>query len=135
MKPTRTTDILIHNLREHMNKILKRRGQRRMLAIETLFNQVRQFGTRKCLAIEQMKLECIELQASLAKIQVDSSLEENYKEKCVMLEQKVAHDKKWKARYLKNHQRLETEVSELKKRLGITDVPWYEQGENDSVKK
>ena len=128
MKPTRTTDILIKNVREHVNKILKRRGQRRVLAIESLIDQVRQYGTRQGLVIEKMKLKCMESRATLAKIQVESVVENNYKEKCAMLEQKVAHDKKWKARYLKNHQRLETEVSELKKRLGITDVPWYEQG-------
>ena len=49
------------------------------------------------------------------------------------LEQEALVDKKWKARYTKHHANQELAIKELKKKLGIDDVPWYTQDSNDSV--
>ena len=125
---TITTDV-----RKHMKNILQRRGTRRQLAIEELIDTVRQHYTHQGVIIEEYKLKALQLEGNLTEVKVNSIVETNYKAKCQKLEQEAIVDRQWKARYKKHHANQELAIKELKKKLGIDDVPWYAQDSNDSV--
>ena len=133
MKSTTTTDIITKEVRKQIKNILNRRGRRRQLAIEELIDTVRQHFTRQGIIIEEFKLRALQSEGNLTEMKVNSIVETDYKEKCTKLEQEAAYDRKWKARYKKHHQRQEEEIKELKKKLGIPILPWYEQGKDDPI--
>ena len=131
MEKTTTTDIITTQIRKHIRNILGRRGTRRQLAIEELIDTVRQYFTRQGVLIEEFKLKALQSEGNLTEMKVNNIVETNYKEKCAKLEEEAAYDRKWKARYKKHHQRQEAEIKELKKKLGIPELAWYEQGKDD----
>ena len=118
-------------VRNHLQNILQRRGQRRHLAIEQFVDSMRQHFNRQGVIIEEYKLKALKLEDNLTEVKVSTIVETNYKKKCQKLEEEAAYDKKWKTRYKRHHERQAEEIEELKKKLGIPKVPWYEQGEND----
>ena len=120
-------------VRKGIKSILQRRGTRRQLAIEELIDTVQQNFIRQGVIIENYKLRALQLEGNLTELQVNSIVETNYKDKCKKLEEEAKIDRKWKARYKKHHQNQEEEIKELKKQLGIKEVPWYEQHLNDPV--
>ena len=120
-------------VRKGIKSILQRRGARRQLAIEELVDTVQQSFIRQGVIIENYKLRALQLEGNLTELQVNSIVETNYKDKCKKLEAEAEIDRKWKARYKKHHQKQEEEIKELKKQLGIEEVPWYEQHLNDPV--
>ena len=133
MENPTTTDIITTEVRKHIRNILNRRGTRRQLAIEELIDTVRQRFTRQGVIIEEFKLKALQSEGNLTEMNVNSIVETNFKEKCAQLEQEAADDRKWKARYKKHHQRQAEEISDLKKKLGIPILPWYEQGKDDPI--
>ena len=128
-----TPDMITKEVRMHIKNILHRRGGRRHLAIEELIDTIRQHFTRQGVILEEYKLKALQLEGKLTEVKVSSIVETNYKEKCQKLEQDADYDRKWKARYKKHHARQAAEIDELKKKLGIPEVPWYEQHLNDPV--
>ena len=133
MDQTMTIATIVTNVRKHIRNILNRRGTRRQLATEELVDTLRQHFTRQGVIIEEFKLKALQLEGNLTEVKVMNISETNYKKKCMKLEQDAAYDRKWKARYKKHHERQEEEIAELKKKLGIPIIPWYEQGEDDPV--
>ena len=121
------------DVRKHIKSILQRRGTRRQIAIEELLDMVRQQFTRQGVKIEEYKLRALQLEGNLTEVKVNSIVETNYKDKCQKLEEEAEIDRKWKARYKKHHANQEEEIKELKKNLGIKEVPWYEQHEHDPI--
>jgi len=133
METTTTTGIITKELRKHIQNILNRRGARRHLAIEQLIDTVRQYVTRQGVIIEEFKLKALKSEGNLTEMKVNSIVETNYKEKCTKLELEIASDKRLIAKYKKHFQHMEEEITELKKKLGIPILPWYEQGKDDPV--
>ena len=125
------TDIITKEVRKGIKNILQRRGARRQLAIEELIDTVRQHFTRQGVIIEEFKLKALISEGNLTEVKVANMVETNYKEKCQKLEEAAAYDRKWKARYKKYHETQAAEIDDLKKKLGIPEVPWYEQHLND----
>ena len=120
-------------VRKGIKSILQRRGARRQLAIEELVDTVQQSFIRQGVIIENYKLRALQLEGNLTELHVNSIVETNYKDKCKKLEAEAEIDRKWKARYKKHHQNQDEEIKDLKKQLGIKEVPWYEQHLNDPV--
>ena len=120
-------------VRKGIKSILQRRGTRRQLAIEELIDTVQQNFIRQGVIIENYKLRALQLEGNLTELQVNSIVETNYKDKCKKLEAEAEIDRKWKARYKKHHENQQEEIGQLKKQLGIKEVPWYEQHLNDPI--
>ena len=132
MDKTTIANIMME-VRKQVQNILQRRGTRRQIAIEELIDKIRQNFTRQGVRIEEYKLKALQLEGNLTEVKVNSIVETNYKEKCEKLEEEAKVDRKWKARYKKHHEKQEEEIKELKKKLGIEDLPWYQQHLNDPV--
>ena len=128
-----TIDNILQQVREHIGNILKRRGKRRLLAMEELLDTVRQHYTRQGVIIEEYKLAALRLEGNLTEIKVNTIVDRKLKEKCTKLETEAERHGVWKARYLKHFASQEAEIKELKTKLGIKEVPWYEQDQNDPV--
>ena len=131
---TTTIAIILRQVREQVACILNRRGKRRQLAIEELLDTVRQHFTRQGVIIEEYKLAALKLEGNLTEIKVSTIVDTKLKQKCATLEKEAERHGVWKARYLKHFDQQEAEIKELKKKLGIKEIPWYEQHEHDPPK-
>jgi len=126
------TDIT-NNVRKCILNILNRRGNKRKLLTEELIDIIRQHFTRQGIIIEEYKLKALQSEGKLTEIKADSTKDTKHKEKNVELEQKIAADTRLIAKYKKHFQRMEDEIKELKDKLGIPALPWYEQGKDDPI--
>ena len=107
-----------------MLQISSKRGVNRTDFIGSIATQVGRYICQQQYEITKLKNKLI-----LCDIDVVAKLLAQ-KEK---LEQEAIVDRQWKARYKKHHANQELAIKELKKKLGIDDVPWYAQDSNDSV--
>ena len=128
---TTTIATILKQVREQVGCILKRRGNRRQLAIEELLDVLRQHYTRQGVIIEEFKLAALKLEGNLTEIKVNTIVDTKLKEKCAKLETEAERHDVWKARYQKHFAQQEAEIKELKKKLGIKEVPWYVQDQLD----
>ena len=131
---TTTIAIILRQVREQIVCVLKRRGTRRHLAIEELLDTVRQHYTRQGVIIEEYKLAALKLEGNLTEIRVSTIVDTKLKGKCAKLETEAERHAVWKGRYLKHFDQQEAEIKELKKKLGIKEVPWYIEPEHDPEK-
>jgi len=117
-----TPEVFTEQVKTTMLQISSKRGVNRTDFITSIATQVGRF-------IGQQQYEITKLKNKL--IMCDSDVVAKLLAEKKKLEEEAAYDKKWKARYKRHHERQAEEIEELKKKLGIPKVPWYEQGEND----
>ena len=107
-----------------MLQISSKRGINRTDFIKSIATQVGRY-------IGQQQYEILGLKNKL--IMCDSDVVGKLLAQKAKLEADAVYDRKWKARYKKHHANQEEEIKELKKKLGIEEVPWFEQHLNDPV--
>ena len=117
-----TPEVFTEQVKTTMLQISSKRGVNRTDFITSIATQVGRF-------IGQQQYEITKLKNKL--IMCDSDVVTKLLAEKEKLEQEAAYDKKWKARYKRHHERQAEEIEELKKKLGIPKVPWYEQGQDD----
>ena len=117
-----TPEVFTEQVKTTMLQISSKRGVNRTDFINSIATQVGRFTGQQQYEITKLKNKLIMCDSDV----VAKLLAEKKK-----LEEEAAYDKKWKARYKRHHERQAEEIDELKKKLGIPKVPWYEQGEND----
>ena len=108
-----------------MLNISSKRGLNRTNLIGSIADTVAMYVWRQ-------KREATELKASLALC--DSTTTTKLVEKIKKLETEAERHAVWKGRYLKHFDQQEAEIKELKKKLGIKEVPWYIEPEHDPEK-
>ena len=109
-------------VRDTLLQVSKRRGKNRTDLIQEIATQIGRYISQQEYEITKLKNKLI-----LCDSDVVSKLVADKKK----LEEAAAYDKKWKARYKKYHETQAAEIDDLKKKLGIPEVPWYEQHLND----
>ena len=119
-----TPEVFTEQTRETMLKISSKRGINRTDLIKSIATQVGRY-------ISTQQYEIIKLTNKL--IMCDSEVVDKLLTDKKKLEEEAKVDRKWKARYKNHHARQEEEIKELKTKLGIKDIPWYEQHLNDPV--
>ena len=114
----------LEQTRTAMLNISSKRGLNRTNLIGSIADTVAMYVWRQ-------RREATELKASLALC--DSNTTTKLVAKIKRLETEAERHGVWKARYLKHFASQEAEIKELKNKLGIKEVPWYEQDQNDPV--
>ena len=112
----------LQQTKKAMLEISSKRGLNRTNLIGSIADMVAMYVWRQ-------RREVTELKASLALC--DSNTTTKLIEKCAKLETEVERHDVWKARYQKHFAQQEAEIKELKKKLGIEEVPWYVQDQLD----
>ena len=124
MDLTTTPEDFTEQVKTTMLQISSKRGKNRTDLIIDISTQVGRY-------IGQQQYEITKLKNKL--IMCDSDVVAKLVSDRKKLEQEAKVDRKWKARYKKHHQNQEEEIKELRKKLGIEDLPWYQQHLNDPV--
>ena len=119
-----TPEVFTEQTKKAMMQVSKKRGKNRTDLIIEIATQVGRF-------IGKQQYEITKLNNLL--IMCDTDVVEKLVRERGMLEQEIASDKRLIAKYKKHFQRMEDEINELKKKLGIPSLPWYEQGKDDPV--
>ena len=118
------TEVFTDQLENELLQVSKKRGKNRTDLIKSISIQVGRYINKQQYELTLLKNKLIMCDSDVvAKLLAE-------KEK---LETEAAYNKKWMERYKKHHARHEAEIVELKKQLGIEDIPWFEQHLNDPV--
>ena len=115
----------LEQVRTAMLNISSKRGINRTNLIGSIADMVAMYVWRQ-------RREVTELKAAIALC--DSNTTTKLIAKLKKLEKESERHGVWKARYLKHFDQQEAEIKELKKKLGIKEIPWYEQHEHDPPK-
>ena len=115
----------LEQVRTAMLNISSKRGINRTNLIGSIADMVAMYVWRQ-------RREVTELKAAIALC--DSNTTTKLIAKLKKLEKESERHGVWKARYLKHFDQQEAEIKELKKKLGIKEIPWYEQHEHDPQK-
>ena len=115
----------LEQVRTAMLNISSKRGINRTNLIGSIADMVAMYVWRQ-------RREVTELKAAIALC--DSNTTTKLIAKLKKLEKEAERHGVWKARYLKHFDQQEAEIKELKKKLGIKEIPWYEQHEHDPPK-